>query len=33
MPNSIGFSSRIVVGKIALPTTNNLLKINVLHQM
>ena len=33
MPNSIGFGSRIVVGKTALPTTNNLLKYSALHQM
>ena len=32
MPKSIGFGSRIVVGKKALPPTNNLLKPNALHK-
>ena len=32
MPKSIGFGSRIVVGKKGSPTTNNLLKPNALHK-
>ena len=32
MPKSIGFGSRIVVGKKALPTTNHLVKLYALHQ-